>query len=94
MATEPPVGYDSAVSPRTRDVEAMVAFGRVVRRLRRAQDWTQAELAERAQVERETLGRIERGLREPGLSVIIRLALALATTPAQLMKAMEEERER
>ena len=83
------IGYDSDVSPRSRDLKAMAAFGSVVRERRKALRLTQAELAERAHVERETLGRIERGLREPGLSIIIRLAWALGMNPTGLMARME-----
>src|SRR5215472_2941868 len=91
MSEISPFAYDLDVSPRSRDLKAMAAFGSVVRERRKAQRLTQAELAERAHVERETLGRIERGLREPGLSIIIRLAQALGVKPGKLIDAMENE---
>jgi len=89
MSEISPFAYDLDVSPRSRDLKAMAAFGSVVRERRKAQRLTQAELAERAHVERETLGRIERGLREPGLSIIIRLAQALEMNATELMARME-----
>jgi len=89
MSEISPFAYDLDVSPRSRDLKAMAAFGSVVRERRKAQRLTQAELAERAHVERETLGRIERGLREPGLSIIIRLARALEVNATELMARME-----
>jgi transcriptional regulator with XRE-family HTH domain len=56
---------------------------------------TQDQLAQKAQppIERAHVGAIERGEREPGLVLIVRLAQALGMSPARLMEAMEEERE-
>ena len=81
---------------RERDPEVLTAFGRAVAVARTRQRITQDQLGERAQppIERAHVGAIERGERDPGLTLVVRLAQALGMTPAQLMEAMEEERGR
>jgi len=86
--------YDAAMPPRERDLEASRAFGSAVRVARARRSMSRAEVAQAARIEALTLGRIERGEREPGLSVLIRLAAALGLRPWELIKAMEEERGR
>lgn len=48
--------------------------------LRAERGWSQAELAERAQVSRQTINAIEREKYEPGLSLAFRLALIFETS--------------
>ena len=56
---------------------AAQALGRRVRRLREQRGLSQAELAQRAQISTQYLGEIERGRRDPSVSVASRLATAL-----------------
>lgn len=60
-------------------------FGRRVRTLRKAQGWTQEELAERAELHENYISRLETGRQEPALLVILRLSRAFAITPAALL---------
>lgn len=87
--------YDLGVA-RYRDEESLAAFGQAVRIARTRKGLSQAELADRAQpkLHGARLGDIERGEREAGLTIIVRLAKALDLTPAQLLAAMDEERAR
>jgi XRE family transcriptional regulator of biofilm formation len=56
---------------------AAQALGRRVRRLREQRGFSQSELAQRSQISTQYLGEIERGRRDPSLSVAARLASAL-----------------
>lgn len=60
----------------TLDVEAAREAGRMLREARKARRWTQARLAVKAAVARETIYRIERG-RMPTGDVLVRLCDAL-----------------
>ena len=60
------------------------AFGRRVRRLRG--QLTQGELAHRAGISPGFLARIERGLQNPTLTTIEKLAKALHVKPARLFE--------
>lgn len=61
---------------------------RVARELRAARDregLTQAELAARAQISVNTIGRFETGQREPRLSHLVRIAEALGFNGSRLL---------
>jgi transcriptional regulator with XRE-family HTH domain len=60
--------------------------GRNVRKLRQAKGLTQEQLAFEAKLDLTYVGGIERGRRNPSLSVLVRLAEALHTTPANLVR--------
>lgn len=62
-----------------------LGFGRTVRRLRIALKLSQEGLAERAEVHRTYIGGIERGERNPTLTMIVRLAEALEVPPENLV---------
>jgi transcriptional regulator with XRE-family HTH domain len=64
----------------------LVAFGRNVRTRREAKRLTQESLAERAGLDRTYLSDIERGIRNPGVKNIVKLALALDARPEDLMR--------
>lgn len=66
-----------------------LSFGRSVRRCRLALGFSQEELADRAQIHRTYIGGIERGERNPTLTMIVRLADALCIAPAQLLQGDE-----
>jgi transcriptional regulator with XRE-family HTH domain len=68
-----------------------IAFGRVLRELRRARGLSQEQLASLSDFDRTYPSLLERGLRTPTLSVIFRLAEVLGITASTLVaKAFEE----
>lgn len=60
-------------------------FGRRVRELRRARGWSQEALAERADTHWTYISGIERGYHNPGLTMIVRLAVALGVPASDLL---------
>ena len=68
-----------------------LAFGRKVRRFRKTFGFTQEGLAAAADLDRSYIGGIERGERNPSLTVILQLASALGIKPAQLFTEVEED---
>ena len=71
MATEP-------TDPR------VAALGQAIRRLRRERNLSQEEVAARAGVHPNHLGRIERGTKDLRVTTFFRLLEALGATPAEL----------
>lgn len=65
--------------------QALQAFGKRVRELRKERAWTQEELAETANLHENYVSRLETGEQEPGLFVILRLSTALAVAPGELL---------
>jgi DNA-binding XRE family transcriptional regulator len=63
------------------------AFGAVLKAARKAKGLSQEELAADAAIDRTYPSLLERGLREPTLTVLIQLADALDCTPAALVNA-------
>lgn len=59
-------------------------FGKAVRRLRLAKNWTQEQLAEHADLHTTYVGGIERGERNVGLENIVKIARALGVSPGTL----------
>lgn len=60
-------------------------FGSRLREVRLSRGMTQAQLAERAEVSEAYVGRLERGRAAPGVDLVARLAVALGTTPGDLL---------
>ena len=60
-------------------------FGNVIRRRRDASGLSQEALADRATIHRTYIGGIERGERNPTLTMIHRLARALRVSPTKLL---------
>ena len=63
-----------------------IRFGEIIRRLRREQNLSQEALAERAGMNADFIGFIERGENVPTLTTILQLAAALAVQPSALIK--------
>ncbi len=72
--------------------EVCQSFGRTVRQIRHALELSQECLADRARIHRTYIGGIERGERNPTLTMIVRLAEALRVPPAKLLEAEGTER--
>ncbi|NBV23658.1 MAG: XRE family transcriptional regulator [Proteobacteria bacterium] len=67
----------------------LAALGRNLRRWREAQPFTQEKLAERAGLDPTYISGIERGLRNPGIRNVARLAKALGLTTAELCQGVD-----
>lgn len=67
-----------------------LAFGQAVRAARMEQGMAQEELAALAEIERSHMGKIERGEHMPTLALILRIAVALNRSAADLIAATEE----
>ncbi len=67
----------------------LAALGQNVRRRREARELTQEKLAERAGLDPTYISGIERGLRNPGIKNVARLAKALGLTTAELLKGVD-----
>lgn len=66
-----------------------LVFGRTVRRFRTSLGISQEDLAERAKIHRTYIGGIERGERNPTLTMIHRLANALGVPASTLLEPDE-----
>ena len=66
-----------------------LAFGKVLRAVRREVGLTQEQLAHAAEIDRTFVSLIERGERQPTIRVIFRLAEALRVTPSRLSELTE-----
>ncbi|MGA9779881.1 MAG: helix-turn-helix domain-containing protein [Limisphaerales bacterium] len=67
----------------------LVQFGRNVARLRNEAGLSQDKLAEKADLDRTYLSGIERGVRNPGIKTVLRLARALRVSMDQLCKGLD-----
>ena len=66
--------------------DVAVAFGAVLKTARAGAGLTQEKLAELADMDRTYPSLLERGRREPGLGVVIRLGEALQVDPVLLVR--------
>jgi transcriptional regulator with XRE-family HTH domain len=67
----------------------LAALGQNIRRRREARELTQEKLAERASLDPTYISGIERGLRNPGIKNVAKLAKALGFTTAELLKGVD-----
>ena len=85
MQEHAPLKRGRPVGSKSFDPASAAAFGAAVREQRLLQGLSQEELAYRAQVERSHMGKVERGEHLPNLTMILRLAEALAVKPGALV---------
>lgn len=71
---------------------ALTAFGSNLRREREEKKLTQEKLAEKADLDPTYISGIERGVRNPSLLSIVRIAKALGTTASDLSRGIEGRR--
>lgn len=64
-------------------------FGKVLRELRESNQLSQEKLAEYCELDRTYISMLERGLRQPTITTIFKLAKALKITPSQLIEKVE-----
>ena len=70
------------------EIEELAALGREIRKHRKALGVSQEELAERAGLHRNYIGMLERGERNPRVTVLVQLARALGVRVSDLMTGM------
>lgn len=66
-------------------MEIQARLGLNVRRLREAKGWSQEDYADRAGIHRTYVSDIERGKRNPTVTVVEKLAVPLGVEPGRLL---------
>ncbi len=66
------------------------ALGRVLAKYRTIAKISQEELADRAGIHRTYVSQIERGLKSPTLSVLLKISISLNTTASSLIAEVEK----
>jgi transcriptional regulator with XRE-family HTH domain len=69
------------------------ALGEAVRRLRTGAEMSQEQLAERASTDLTQVGGIERGVRNPSYTTLVRLAAALEVSVGELATLADQLRD-
>ena len=69
--------------------EVSAVFGEVLRRYRVERDVSQEELAFLAGVDRTFVSRLERGIRQPTITTLIGIGLALGVSAADMLRETE-----
>jgi transcriptional regulator with XRE-family HTH domain len=77
------------IRPMPKRDRTLIAVGQNVARIRNEREFSQDKLAEKADLDRTYLSGIERGVRNPGIKVVIRLARALGVTVDALCKGVD-----
>lgn len=72
-------------------MDPAIAFGRVLRAARKEAKLSQEQLALTAGVERNFVSLIERGINQPTIRIVFKLAEALQTSPARLVELTEHQ---
>ena len=67
----------------------LLAFGRNVARIRADRGFSQDKLAEKADLDRTFISGIERGVRNPGIKTVLRIARALEVSIGELFKGVD-----
>ncbi|MEX2573693.1 MAG: helix-turn-helix transcriptional regulator [Balneolaceae bacterium] len=67
------------------------AFGRTIEEIRLSKNISQAELAERSDLHRTYISDLERGLKQPSLSTLVRLAKAFEIQTSDLIRLFEKK---
>ncbi len=62
--------------------------GERIRKLRRARNWRQIDLAEQSGVHEVHISDLERGTREPGLRTLAKIVAALDTSLSEILKGL------
>ncbi|MDF3058598.1 MAG: family transcriptional regulator [Rariglobus sp.] len=67
----------------------LIRFGENVRKRREEREWTQEQLAEKADLDQTFISGIERGARNPTIITINKLSKALKTSVSALCEGIE-----
>lgn len=73
-------------------MKTTLAFGKNVQRIRLSKNLSQEKLGELSGLHRTYISGIERGIRNPTLTVIVKIAAALDIEPGHLLKGMPLDR--
>ena len=76
------------IQPMSSRARSLTSFGQNVRKLRGASGFTQERLADKADLDPTYISGIERGVRNPTLLIIARLAKALGVSLSDLCKGI------
>lgn len=71
--------------------QVSAAFGRVLREQRTSAQLSQEQLALNADVDRTFVSQMERGIRQPTLTTLFKLARALQVQPSTLVSRTEKQ---
>jgi transcriptional regulator with XRE-family HTH domain len=66
-------------------------FGKVLRKLREGKKLSQEKLAEYCDLDRTYISLLERGLRQPTITTLFKIAEALEMKPSEIIKQVETE---
>jgi transcriptional regulator with XRE-family HTH domain len=66
----------------------LLRFGDNVRKLREQREWTQEQLAEKADLDQTFISGIERGTRNPTIITVTKLSKALKTSVSRLCEGV------
>ena len=72
-------------------MDLAIAFGNVLRALRKKAGLTQEKLGFEAELERNFISMLERGERQPTLTTLVKLAKPLGTEASQIVALVEQE---
>ena len=72
-----------------RRTTVLARFGKTLRELRTERGLSQDELAARAGLDRNYIGMIERGERNPAIVNVVKIAEALGVPPSELFRAFK-----
>lgn len=70
------------------------AFGKVLKQLRSDSGVSQQELADNCDIERAYISRLERGLFQPSITIIFKVADYFEMKPAELIELVDAQRKR
>ena len=70
-------------------MKILTEVGRLIRKHRIAKGWSQEELADRASVHRTFVSSIERGVRNPTVTSLHRIASALGLTVSEMLEGLK-----
>ncbi len=62
-----------------------ITLGENVRRIRESKGWSQDKLSEASGLHRTYISGIERGIRNPTIKIVQKIAIALGVCPGQLL---------
>lgn len=67
-------------------MDKQIEFGKKIRELRESKKWSQEDFADASNLHRTYISGIERGVRNPTLTVIWQIADALEVSPSEFFK--------
>ncbi len=75
-------------------MELSEAFGATLRRIREKNELSQEELAHKCDLDRTFISLLERGLRQPSLSTVFKVAAHLGISAQELVRQVERYQKR